>query len=58
MARTDKDCAQTLLAAAIVARGDQNTSTPLTEANLTQEEMARGAAYLESGQPLIGPDHN
>lgn len=58
MARTDKDCAQTLISAAIASRGDQNTAKTLIENNLTHDEMARGAAYIQSGQPVTGPSNN
>lgn len=55
--KTDKECAQTLIAGAIVSRGDQATSNTIAAQNLTPEEMVRGAAYIESGKKITGPSH-
>ncbi|MEV8548341.1 hypothetical protein AB0L04_00600 [Streptomyces glaucescens] len=53
--KSDKECAKELTAAAIVSRGDQSIARELIERNLTREEMARGAAYLQSGKKVTGP---
>lgn len=55
-AKTDKDCAQTLLAAAIVAPDDTNARHTVIQQQLTDTEMVRGAAYIASGQPITGPE--
>lgn len=52
--KTDKDCAQTLIAAAIASGGSQGIAAELIEKNLTRDEMARGAAHIESGKPVTG----
>lgn len=53
--KTDKECAQALVAAAVVAKGDPAAAKVATLASgLTREEMARGAAYIQSGQKVTG----
>ena len=53
--KSDKECAQTLVAAAIVSRGDAAAARTATLASgLTGEEMARGAAYIQSGKKVTG----
>lgn len=54
--KTDKECAQTLVAAAMVANGSQEQAKQnILMSGLTHEEMARGAVYIESGQKVTGP---
>lgn len=52
--KSDKECAQRMTAAAVVARGDQKMTRRLIEQNMTPDEITRGAAYIESGQPITG----
>ncbi|WP_157875724.1 MULTISPECIES: hypothetical protein [unclassified Streptomyces] len=51
--KTDRQCAQAAVAAAIVTGTQSGTKQVITE-SLTREEMARAKAYLESGQPITG----
>lgn len=54
--KTDKECAQALVAAAMVADGSQQAAKAnILASGLTREEMARGAVYIESGQKVTGP---
>ena len=53
--KSDKECAATLVAAAIVSKGDAAAAKVATLASgLTGEEMARGAADIQSGQKVTG----
>ncbi|RPK56192.1 hypothetical protein EES43_24430 [Streptomyces sp. ADI96-02] len=51
--KTDKQCAQQAVAAAIVTGTQTGTERAVAE-SLTREEMQRAKAYLESGKPLTG----
>ena len=51
--KTDKECAQAAVAAAIVGRSLDGTKTAL-HATLTPDEMQRAQNYLKSGQPITG----
>ncbi|WP_069883512.1 hypothetical protein [Streptomyces luteocolor] len=52
--RTDKQCAQELVAAAMVTKDADETARVIRQKGLTQEEMARGAAYIRSGKRVTG----
>jgi hypothetical protein len=53
--KTDKECAQALIAAAVIAKGDPVAAKTNTLASgLSRDEMARGAAYIQSGQKVTG----
>lgn len=52
--KSDKDCAQTLVAAAMAAPHDDNARQTLVQQQLSDSEMARGAAYIASGQDVRG----
>jgi hypothetical protein len=56
--KTDKECAQTLVAAAIAAPNDASLRQAAVERNLTTAEMVRGAAYIESGKTVRGSSSN
>ncbi|MGW1179762.1 hypothetical protein ACWD7Y_01775 [Streptomyces drozdowiczii] len=51
--KTDKQCAQAALAAAIVGRTKRGTTDALN-VTLTRDEMRRAQAYLKSGKPVTG----
>lgn len=53
--KSDKECAQTLVAAAIAAPNDAALRQAAVQRNLTIEEMVRGAAHIESGKKVHGP---
>lgn len=53
--KSDKECAQTLIAAAVVANGNPAVAKAYTLASgLTRDEMARGAEHIKSGQKVTG----
>lgn len=52
--KSDKECAQTLVAAAIAAPHDAALRQTAVQRNLSTEEMVRGAAYIESGKEVRG----
>ena len=52
--KSDKECAQTLIAAAVAAPHDASLRQTAVQRNLSTEEMVRGAAYIESGQNVRG----
>lgn len=56
--KSDKECAQTLVAAAIAAPHDASLRQAAVQRSLTVEEMVRGAAYIESGKTVRGPSGN
>ncbi|NED15796.1 hypothetical protein [Streptomyces sp. SID9124] len=51
--KTDKQCAQAALAAAIVGQNLGGTKTAM-HVTLTRDEMRRAQAYLKSGKPVTG----
>lgn len=51
--KTDKECAQAAVAAAIVGKNLDGTKTAMN-ATLTRDEMQRAETYLKSGQPITG----
>ncbi|SCD43237.1 hypothetical protein GA0115253_1004532 [Streptomyces sp. Termitarium-T10T-6] len=51
--KTDKQCAQAAVAAAIVTGTQSGTKKVITE-SLTRDEMQRAQAYLQSGQSIKG----
>ncbi|MFJ2418300.1 hypothetical protein [Streptomyces brevispora] len=51
--KTDKQCAQQALAAAIVGRTESGTKDALN-ITMTRDEMRRAQAYLNSGKPVTG----
>lgn len=55
MARTDKECAQELVAITLATGGDGEATKQVMQQNLTRDEMARGAIYIQSGQKVTGP---
>jgi hypothetical protein len=53
--KTDKECAQELVASAMVANGSQKAAVAIIRGSgLTPEEMVRGAVYIKSGQKVTG----
>jgi len=54
VSKSDKECAQTLVAAAVAARGDRDVCRLLVERNLTTAEIARGGAHIASGKTVTG----
>lgn len=55
MDRTDKECAQELVAIELAAGGDGEIAKRVMQQNLTRDEMARGAIYIQTGQKVTGP---
>ncbi|WP_157872136.1 hypothetical protein [Streptomyces silaceus] len=55
--RTDKECAQELVAAAMVTKDSDETAEVIRQ-TMTLGEMARGGAYIRSGKPVTGPDED
>ncbi|MGW1468437.1 hypothetical protein ACWCPT_29345 [Streptomyces sp. NPDC002308] len=51
--KTDKQCAQAAVAAAMVTTDDK-TCNQLIDATLTVDELLRAKAYLESDKPITG----
>ncbi|RPK78875.1 hypothetical protein EES45_16565 [Streptomyces sp. ADI97-07] len=51
--KTNKECAQIAVAAAIVGGNAAGTAQAMN-ATLTSEEMGRAQAYLRSGKPVRG----
>lgn len=56
--KSDKECAQTLVAAAIAAPHDASLRQAAVQRSLTVEEMVRGAAHIESGKTVRGSSGN
>ncbi|MEV5944607.1 hypothetical protein [Streptomyces sp. NPDC051994] len=54
MSKSDKECAQAAVAAALVSQGSPQLTQQLMESKLTTDEMQRAQAYLQSGQKLTG----
>jgi hypothetical protein len=51
--KTDKECAQQAVAAAMAGETPAVTKR-LIESSMTRDEMARGSAYIASGQKVTG----
>lgn len=51
--KTDKQCAQAAVAAAIVGKDLTGTKKAMN-VTMTREEIKRGQAYLQSGKPVTG----
>lgn len=51
--KTDKQCAQTAIAAAVVT-GTKGGTADAIKYTLTHEEIQRAQAYLKSGKPVTG----
>ncbi|WKV79013.1 hypothetical protein HBB06_13075 [Streptomyces sp. SNU607] len=51
--KTDKQCAQQALAAAIVG-GTKSGTEQAMNVTMTRDEMQRAQAYLKSGKPVTG----
>ncbi|NEB42296.1 hypothetical protein [Streptomyces sp. SID14515] len=51
--KTDKQCAQAAVAAAIVTGTESGTKKVVSE-SLTRDEMRRARGYLQSGQSIKG----
>lgn len=55
MARTDKELAQTALAAVMAGRALSTPEQAITDTGLTNEELARAQAYLaDTDRPILG----
>ncbi|MET9376261.1 hypothetical protein ABZX98_19245 [Streptomyces sp. NPDC002992] len=53
--RSDKECAQIAMAAGITGTAHgRPAARRLVEHHLTEDEMRRALAYLESGKPVTG----
>ncbi|MFE2651664.1 hypothetical protein ACFXGY_17205, partial [Streptomyces sp. NPDC059346] len=51
--KTDKQCAQQAVAAAVVG-GTKNGTKTAMNVTMTRDEMRRAQAYLASGKPING----
>jgi hypothetical protein len=52
--KTDKQCAQTAVAASLVVPDNDTVRAQLLQAALTTEELVRAATYLQADKPVTG----
>lgn len=52
--KSDKECAQQMVAIAVVVGNNKELGKEAMQRTLTRDEMARGGAYIESGKKVTG----